>query len=504
MIPIPTTAFIREADAYTIQFEPVASVDLMERAATALFRKLLPKLLPDQKVFIFAGRGNNGGDGLVLARLLIQQAFNPDVFVLEIGTPSPDFSHNLARLRAMGKEVQLIQSESDFPEGLPTGTIVVDALFGSGLTRPLTGLAARLVEYINSLDAVVIAVDIPSGLMADVTVELNKGVIIQADYTYTFEWPKMAFFFPENEFFVGNWEIVQIGLHPDKHQTLAENALLTAADIKPMLRNRSRFSHKGTFGHGLIIAGSADKSGAAVLAARASMRSGAGLLHAHLPGAAVLPFQSQLPEVMISRDVNENYVSQLPGLDLFTAIGIGPGIGQATETANTLKLLIQQSKVPMVLDADALNLLAANPTWLAFLPKQTILTPHPGEFVRLAGKAADSFERHRLLRNFAIRHGLIVVLKGAFTSIALPDGRIFFNPTGNPGMATGGSGDVLTGIILGLLAQSFQPVEAALAGVYLHGLAGDLALASQSQESLLAGDITENLGKAFDKLRQQV
>lgn len=500
MIRIPDISFIRDSDLYTINNEPISSVDLMERAADALCRRLLSKLLPEQKVIVFAGPGNNGGDGLVIARLLLQQGYDVEVFALPAKDYSADFTINLHRLEAFGIKVKFTESENELPATLSPDCIVVDALFGSGLNKAVGGFAAKLIDFINEQKAVVVSVDIPSGLFADTYTDPGSA-IVKADYTFTFEWPKRAFFIPENEFFVGSWELVPIGLHADRHREQVSFGLLTFDDIRPMLRNRPKFSHKGSFGHALLLAGSADKTGAAVLAAKACLRSGAGLVHVHIPQKAVVAMQSQLPEVMISRDHNDNIISELPELSTYDAIGMGPGIGQEIETANVLKLLIQEAIVPLVLDADALNILSENKTWIAFLPKNSIITPHPKEFERLAGKSLNGFDRLEMQRQFAVRHGLIVVLKGAYTSIAFPDGTAFLNPGGNPGMATAGSGDVLTGIILSLLAQHYSPYEAALTAVFLHGLAGDLALDAESVESLIASDIVANLGRAFKRLQ---
>lgn len=504
MIAVPNTSFVREADAYTIQNEPIASIDLMERASEAIVRQLVLRLQPTQEVVVFAGMGNNGGDGLAIARLLAKRGYDVRVYVVQTSKEgSADFHVNHNRLSEQtAVEVHQIPEAHELPESLPANCIVVDALFGSGLNKPIGGVAAQVVDFINRQQVVVVAVDIPSGLFADRATDLLHTAVVHADYTFTFEWPKQAFFFAENEHIVGEWQVVSIGLHPDMHRMEGQKFFLTeSADISTRLRSRPRFAHKGNFGHALLMAGSAGKSGAAVLAASACLRSGVGLLHVHVPQHVVLPLQCALPEAMLSIDVNSHHLASLPDLSAYNAIGIGPGIGQEEETAKLLKLLIQEWKHPAVLDADALNILASHPTWLAFLPLNTILTPHVREFERLTGKAVNGFERLEKQREFSQRFGLVVVLKGAYSSISLPDGRVFFNPTGNPGMATAGSGDVLTGIILGLLAQGYSAADAAMTGVFLHGLAGDLAIGHQSHESLLAGDIVALLGKAFLKVR---
>jgi NAD(P)H-hydrate epimerase len=488
---------VREADAYTIAHEPIHSLDLMERAATRLYQRLKDRLRSDMQILIFCGTGNNGGDGLVLARLMLQDGYKVQSFVLRAGnSESADFSANHQRLLQMGATVHDISEKNHFPE-IPSNSLVVDALFGSGLSRPLEGLARDLVAHINRSNAVVVSVDLPSGLLIDKPLPKGERSVVQADYTYTFELPKMAFLMPENEFYVGEWEVIPIGLHPDfiekaqTHHFLTEPMLLRA-----LMLGRQRHAYKSHFGHALLIAGSKGKGGAALLAAEACLRSGAGLLHIHLPEVLSTALLARLPEAMISHEPAECF-SSLPDLSPYNAIGIGPGLGTAVETANALKLLIQQSRVPLVLDADALNILSNNPTWLAFLPKGSILTPHPGEFRRLVGNWDNSFERLEMQRTFSIKHRITLVLKGAYTCTSLPDGKCYFNSSGNAGMATGGSGDVLTGIITGLLARGYTSPEASILGVYLHGLAGDLAAAALGQESIIASDITNHLGQAF-------
>jgi ADP-dependent NAD(P)H-hydrate dehydratase / NAD(P)H-hydrate epimerase len=493
---------IREADQYTIMHEPIASLDLMERAAGNLYQRIKSKLSLDQQLFVFAGPGNNGGDGLVLSRLLARDGFNVKTFLVKIGEHlSPDFSTNLQKLEQLNLEIVLIENMRDMPV-ISEHDLVIDAIFGSGLNRPAEGIAAKVIEGINNSGAVVIAVDMPSGLFADMPANYRKQSIIKADYTYSFQFAKLAFLMPENDAFVGRWEIVPIGLHADfieRVETL--NHLILPGVLKEFLHNRPKFSHKGTYGHALLIAGAKDKPGASILAAEACLRSGTGLLHVHLPEGTATALNARIPEAMISFDLSDQYFTKVPALNPFTAIGVGPGLGTAEATTKALKLLIQEAQSPLVLDADALNILADNKTWLSFLPASSIITPHPKEFERLAGKATNGFERLQLQRDFSVRYSVYVVLKGAHSSITTPKGYCWFNTTGNPGMATAGSGDVLTGLILGLLAQHYKPVEAALLGVYLHGLAGDLAAENLGMEAMIASDINNYLGHAFKRLR---
>ncbi len=493
---------IREADAYTIKNEPIASIDLMERAATQLFNWIKKRVDRTHTIRVFAGLGNNGGDGLALARMLAKKGYVVKVYLIRYSDKtSEDFRINYDRLPEAGLEKNM----TDIKDGDPlpvTGDddIIVDAIFGSGLARPVKGFIGKVVEHINSQPAVKIAIDIPSGLFADSHSDPKKGAIINADYTLSFQFPKLAFLLPENDRFTGQWHVLDIGLSPEYINRVKVNEFfMQKRDIAPMLKPRRIFSHKGTFGHALLIAGSYGKMGAAVLASRGCLRSGVGLLHTHIPKIGYSIMQTATPETMLSIDRYENYFSEVPDLSLYNAVGVGPGLGKEHQSQMALKLLIQNYKNPIVFDADALNILAENKTWLSWLPKNSILTPHPKEFERLTGKWSDDYDKLEKLREFCFKYNVYVVLKGAYTAACFPDKNIYFNSTGNPGMATAGSGDVLTGMITGLLAQGYTPGVAAVVGVYLHGLAGDLAAKKKGQEAMLAGDIIEHIGKAFQK-----
>lgn len=458
---------VREADRYTIENEPISAENLMERAAGQVFEWLLPRINHDHRIKIFCGTGNNGGDGLVVARRLHEKGFDVDTM-----------------------SIQELHSTDDFPV-FGENEIIIDALFGSGLNRPITGIAADLINYLNQQNAIRISIDVPSGLFADQPSPL--GAIFKADYTLTFQMPKLAFMMPENDPYVGQLKVLDIQLHPKYLLEVETNNFLVNKEmIKPIIHKRPKYSHKGTYGHALLIAGSEGKTGAAILGAKSCLRTGVGLLSVKLPQSAWTPLQASLPEAMIHTDDK---------LDAFNAIGVGPGLSTSDEAQRLVRHVIQDTHVPMVMDADALNILSENKTWLQFLPPKTILTPHPKEFERLFGKTSNSFERLELQREMALKHGIIIVLKGANTSVAMPNGTVFFNSTGNPGMATAGSGDVLTGMILSLLAQRYNPEEAAVLGVYLHGLAGDLAVQEIGQEALIASDITEHIGNAYMSLK---
>lgn len=488
----------RDADQYTIIHEPIASIDLMERASNRFTDWFTGKFDTTGTVHIFCGTGNNGGDGLVIARLLLSKHYQVSVYLVRYSDKlSPDCQQNLERLKQFpGIFINEITDEATYPI-VNQGNIIVDAIFGSGLSRPVTGFTAQLIEHLNKQDAVRVAIDIPSGLFAD---EPSSGTIFRALYTCTFQAPKLSFLLPENGPFVGEWTAVDIGLSQAFiQQTDTQYHLLTEKDI--ILKRRQKFSHKGSYGHALLIGGSYGKMGAVVLAAKACLHSGAGLVSTYIPACGYEIMQTAFPEAMVNVNTSDKYITILPAdLSSYSAIGFGPGVGQYTETGQSLHELLDKAKCPFVIDADGLNLLSQYPEWFNKLPKETILTPHPKEFERLFGKTTNSFERLALLQTKAQELGIIIVLKGAHTAIALPDGTIWFNNTGNPGMATAGSGDVLTGMITSLLAQGYSPADAARYGVYVHGLAGAVAVSYTGQAGLVAGDMIENIGWTIDSL----
>lgn len=502
MIKILAVEQIREADACTIENEPIASVDLMERAAEQCFKWIKKKKPVSKTIKLFCGPGNNGGDGLVIARLLAKEGYHSQVFIVRFTEKSSDdFLTNLERLQDIRQvHITELRKDDELPEIHP-GELVIDAMFGSGLSKPITQFPAPVITHINNSGAVVIAIDIPSGMFAGQLPDIKSGTVIHADYTLTFQFPKLSFLFAESEHFVGNWHILPIGLHAEFISAVETgHFLIEPTDIANLIKPRKRFSHKGTFGHALLISGSYGKMGAAVMASKACLRTGAGLVTVHVPRKGYGIIQTTCPEAMVSIDENEDIFTGIGGFNSFNAIAAGPGIGMDSQTQNGLKLLIQNNRLPLILDADALNILGENKTWLSFLPPGSILTPHPKEFERMAGKTSDSLERHELQKQFSAKYNVYVILKGAYTCISTPDGKCFFNPTGNPGMATGGSGDVLSGILLGLLAQGYTPLSSCLIGTFLHGLAGDIAAKRKGFESMIASDITGNLGRAFKKL----
>lgn len=500
------TKQIGKIDELTMQYEPIANIDLMERAAKTVYDFIINHYPDFKTILLFCGQGNNGGDGLALARMLANYCPGAaiEVFILELTnkfTLSAQLNYNRLCENTSIKPIT-IRNESDFPM-IPSFALVVDALFGSGLNRPLSGVSRSLVQYINQHAKQVLSIDIPSGLMGEDNALNDYNSITVANKTITFQFPKIAFLLAENEKYVGDYSVVDIGLHQQAIiETKTNYFLQTDFDVAQLVKKRLRFSHKGSFGHALLIAGSYGKMGAAVLASKACLRSGVGLLTVHVPNTGYQIIQNALPEAMTSIDESDLMFTSINQLDTYSAIGIGPGLGVKVNTSKAVKLLIELVEVPMVIDADALNILSQNPEWIKLLPVNTVITPHPKEFDRLSGISTTAYERLIKAIQFAKTYNLIVVLKGANTQIINSDGAVWFNSTGNPGMSTAGSGDALTGIILALLAAGYHPFDAARLGVYIHGLSGDIAAARRGYEALIASDIIENIGESFKLLHK--
>ena len=489
---------VREWDTATIYKEPITSFELMERAAVCCYKWLVHHSRKHHRFHIFCSRGNNGGDGLALARMLMQN-FDSVTLYLPDSTKkgSKDFETNLESLQHFFKQIHFISSPADFPE-LQKNDFVIDALFGTGLNKPLEGIIASLAMHINQSPAQVIAIDMPSGLFAD---KSSKGnTIIRASHTLTFQNYKLAFLLAENESYVGKLHVLDIGLDKTFEQTTQSIYELTEMEIiKAIYKPRKRFSNKGNYGFASIIAGSHGMMGAAILAAKGCLRSGVGKLNCFIPGCGYEIMQAVVPESMCHVSGEEHIVSIHEPLK-FDAIGIGPGLGTCPSHLQLLKDLFQSYRKPLVIDADALNILSQNISLFDSMPPDSIITPHPKEFERLFGASENEFERLELALQKALEYQIYIILKGHHTFIATPAGKGYFNSTGNPGMATGGTGDVMTGIITGLLAQGYHSLEAARLGVYLHGLAGDIAAQQHSAEAMIASDIAECLGAAYKQI----
>lgn len=482
-----TAAQLHEWDQATILEQDISADMLMERAAVAFTQTLLPHLKGSDTIAIICGTGNNGGDGLCIARLLHRKGFQLHAVVYgDLARSTPDHQLNMQRAKKAG--VNILLGENDIlPAQVSSCSIIIDALFGSGLTRPLTAMTSSLVKQLNALDAQRFAVDLPSGLAADVNMQ---GEIFRAHHTFTFETPKRTFFYPEDQQYTGEWKVISIGLSQkwkaDAHTSCYVSSI---ADMRALLHERALFAHKGSNGHALIVAGSTATPGAAALCSFAALEGGAGLVTL----CSDIPYPEH-PEVMLAERTAITQHIQNPKIN---AIAVGPGMGVDDSAIALMRTILQTAKQRLVLDADALHILSLDRSLFSFLPQGTILTPHPGEYARLFGSFGDTDALLDDIRKRAIETKCVWLYKRAFTIIALPNGDIWFNSTGNPGMATAGSGDVLTGMITALLAQGYRSEDAALLGVYLHGLSGDLAMSFLSGQNLVASDLIDNMQEAF-------
>ena len=497
MLPIYTASTIRQWDEYTIKNEPVNSIDLMERAAKACVVWLVKNISIEHPVEIVCGNGNNGGDGLAIARWLLFYNYNVRVFIKNDLKKSEDNLTNLKRLKECGF-TEIINLNENTDINFQNNSVIIDCIFGTGLDRPVEGFWMNVINQINQSNCRVISIDITSGLFSEpsITVDLSqRQLTIQATATLTFKTPKLGMLIPGWGNYCGQLEILDIGL---SQNFIDENAskqfFVTFDDIAKRFKKKEKFSHKGTYGHALMVAGNKGKCGAAILSSKACLKSGVGLVTVHNIDECSFAIHTSIPEVMMDN-------SPMESLDVkcFSAIGIGPGIGTENNQKELLQTILKNAECPLLLDADALTLYSKNPNNYQ-LPTNSILTPHLKEFDRLAGESKNAYERLTKAQNFAKENNVILVLKGAYTAICNVDGKVFFNSTGNAGMATARSGDVLSGIITSLLAQGYLPIEAAIIGVFIHGAAGDFAAKNKSITSMIASDIIENLDLVFREL----
>lgn len=491
---ILSTEQTRRADAHTIEHQPITSIDLMERASTKFVEAFYHRHDPKNNIAVVCGTGNNGGDGLAISRILISKGYKVQPYIVQPKEGgSPDFITNLERFDAIGELVYI--TNDDIP-AFSEYKIIIDAIFGSGLTRVARGLYAEVIESINKSDTEVVAVDIPSGLFVDTITESDS--IIRASTTISFQLPKLSFFMPKNHQYVGDWLTVDIGLDRafiSKQQTIYST--IDSAYLESILPSRNKFDHKGSFGHGQLIGGSFGKMGAMTLSAKGFLRSGAGLLTITIPSSGVEIMQASVAEAMVAYQSGDRHITEFNILDNVQTIGIGPGLGTNNDTISAFASFLRNNNKHLVLDADALNILSENRELLSLLPKDTIITPHIKEFDRLVGNSENNWERIEKAKEFAKKWQCVIVLKGAHTVVVNYDGSTKFNTTGNPGMATGGSGDVLLGIITSLRTQDLTALDAAVAGTYIHGLAGDIAAKNKSMTSLIASDIIDSLSDVF-------
>lgn len=492
---ILTSTQIRQADAYTIANEPVTPLKLMERAAEACARSLVEDSTEEAVFQIFCGPANNGGDGLALARLLQNEGYRVNVFVDEPPENSGDgIQVNYLRL-SENPDISVYPLSETPNFDYDPNSIIIDSLFGIGLNRPLDGIYAKTIEFLNTLPFQKVSIDIPSGLYSD-GLTPEEAVKFKADKTLSFEFWKKAFLHPETGEYCGIVQLLQIGLLPDASAQSQTDLCISDGDlIQKIYKPRNNFAHKGNFGKTALVGGSFGKMGAVVLATHAALRTGSGITYSMVPSSGIEILQTLCPEAMCM-ETGENYLNKLT-FDPNLTYGIGPGLGTNADSEQSLISFLKAATKPVLLDADALNIISGDQNYLNLIPKNSILTPHPKEFDRLFGESPNSFERLDLGKTKSRELGIYIVLKGHRTQIVTPDGQVFYNVTGNAGMAKGGSGDVLLGIITSLLAQDYSPEEAAIFGVWLHGAAGDLAARKISEEAMLPSDLIAELGRLF-------
>lgn len=495
---------IYEGDRLTTERQNISSTELMERAATQIFNWMHLRMQGAQvPIHIFCGIGNNGGDGLVLGRHLIIHGYNVKTYIVNYSeTRSKDFLINYDRIKSTTKEWPIVLNSADsFPE-IHADDIIVDAIFGIGLNRPPANWVKQLFNKLRESKAFTLSVDVPSGLYTDKALDDPEGVVY-ANYTLSFQSPKLVFFLPETAKYTVQWEVLDIGIDRDYlMKTETDVELISKFEVLPMYQPRDKFSHKGNFGHVLVIGGSFGKIGAVHLASKSALMTGAGLVTAYIPKCGYSSLQAALPEVMVECDSEENHIESFKFSVTPTVIGLGVGLGTEENTIKGFEEFLISNKIPLVIDADGINLLSLNKSLLKLLPKQTILTPHPKELERLIGHWSDDFDKLNKTVEFSTMYDVIVVIKGAHT-ITVHKNKQYINTTGNPGMATAGSGDVLTGVITGLVAQGYEPLSAAIFGVYLHGKSGDIAVEDYGYQSLIASHLIDNMGDAYIDLFKQ-
>lgn len=496
-----TTDQIKKIDRATIENEGVTALQLIDRVAEGVASEVVSLLSSQSRIAIFAGPGNNGADALATARMLYDQGYQPEVFLFNIGGDKLNAECRICRdmLLEAAPDADFTEVIKQFNRPhLTPNHIVIDGLFGTGLREALNGGFRELVKYIDDSRAFVISIDIPSGLFGDWNPNAIHRNMMHADLTLSIQFPHLSFFMAENAEVVGQWKTLDIGLSPAEiRKTTAPFYLVERSDVRKLLRRRPEFCSKADFGSALLVAGSYGMMGAAVLAARGALRAGAGKVSVYSPRCGYEIMQTSVPEAMFVASNSDIHISSIRLPQAYSTIGIGPGIGTADATVDALEQFLQDRKEPVVIDADALNCIAKRQSLLHRIPALSVLTPHAGEFDRIFGQQPNAEARLVKAIEVARYHNILIVLKGRYTTIIRPDGRLYFNSSGNPAMATPGSGDVLTGVITALMAQGYRPEVAALCGVYIHGLAGDIAAETEGQYGLTAGDIAAHIGKAI-------
>ncbi len=497
------TKEIKQIETATCEVQRISSIELMERAANAVAVEIMARFLPTQRIVVIAGPGNNGGDALAVARMLIEQGYRHiEIFLFNVtGKLSHDCNEECKRLMAMDGVDFTEVTHAFNPPALGKNDVVLDGLFGAGLNDALQGGFLAVARYINESGAYVISIDLPSGLFGEWNSNINRRDVVNANLTLAFQLPRLSFFFAENYPVLGEWKLLDIGLDSAKIKELVPNFLvIDAKNIAPLIHPRLPFTGKRDYGSALLFAGSTGLTGAAVMAAQAILRTGAGLVTVHSTRRGLDILQTAVPEAMYEPDRGEHFITDMRVHHKHQAVAAGPGIGTQEATINALQTLLQNCPAPLVLDADALNCIAQRPSMLSLLPPKTIITPHVGEFDRLFGDHRSSEDRLKTALEMARQYNIIIVIKGHNTAVVRPTGRVYFNTTGNPGMATAGAGDVLTGFITSFLAQGYNPEYASLIGVYVHGMAGDMAAEELGEFGMVASDISKYAGRVIQNI----
>ena len=495
---------IQDIDNATCHAQGISSLELMERAASAVSCELISRFLPSQRFVVVAGPGNNGGDALAVARQLIEQGYRKiEIFLFNV---TEKLSHDCDEMRKKlitMEGVDFTEVTKEFsPPYLSSQDVVIDGLFGVGLSHPLSGGFQALASLINESEAFVVSIDIPSGLFSEWNSGTNHREMIHADLTLAFQFPKLSFMFEDNAGVLGEWKVLDIDLDNKKiKETPTDFKFVEGYMVRSHLPERLPFTAKRDYGSVLLMAGSKGMMGAAVMASKSVMKSGAGLVTVHTASSGYQIMQTAVPEALFEPDRNENFITDMHPHHTHQVVAVGPGIGSHNATIDALEQLLKNSGAPLVLDADALNCIAKRPALLSLLPPYTVITPHAGEFDRLFGEHQSAESRLRKAIEMARHYNIIIVLKSHYTACVRPGGKVFFNSTGNPGMATAGSGDVLTGIISSFISQGMRPEIAASVGVYVHGLAGDIAAEELGEYGVTASDVSDYVGRAIKKIR---
>lgn len=498
-----TTSEIKAIERYTMETEHITSLDLIERAAEAIASEIMSRWRPGRPITIFAGQGNNGADALTVGSLLIAQGYTPRIILFNINGNrlSPECKACRDAIISTGYTYFTeVINKFQMPE-LTRHDVVIDGLFGTGLSAPLEGGFVSLVGAINESKATVVSIDIPSGLSGDWNPRTLRRNVIRAHLTLAIQFPHLCFFLPDYADLVGEWKVIDIGLSADAvASTPSQFYLVEQDDVRRILRRRRNFSSKADYGSALLYAGTYGMMGAAVMAARGALRSGVGKLTVSSPMCGYQVLQSAVPEALYQFINNDATINEMRPRHLFDSIAIGPGIGTADVTVKALEDFLASATKPVILDADALNCMALKPSMLSSLPVLSIITPHEGEFDRLFGQQSSGEARLRKALEMARYYNIIIVLKGHYTAIVRPDEKIYFNSSGTPALATAGSGDVLTGILVSLMAQNYPPEHATLMAVFIHGVAGEMAAELHGEYGVIASDIADNVGRAIKEM----